>query len=79
MTFPIPAPAVQQRILNSIDANIAMFRRYATPKGLSQMADLLADRANLVDFFAGKLDFNKMPWSSKEWLQEMPAWGTNGT
>jgi hypothetical protein len=74
MTFPIPA---QQIALDKVDMNIAMFKRY--PGSENRVVGLEADRANLVDFFEGRVGFTDLPWSAKEWLQVMPAWGTYGT
>ena len=77
MTFPIPLPAHQQAILGAVNQNIAMFQRSGT--SAARVMGLEADRTNLVDFFEGRVAFGDLPWSAKEWLDAVPAWGTYGT
>jgi hypothetical protein len=77
MTFPIPAPAQQQIVLDRVDMNIAMFKRYADEAARTMRMQV--DRIQLVDFFEGRAEFDDLAYSAKQWMQVMPAWGTYGT
>jgi len=67
-------------VIACIDRNIVMFERYApTPDVVSKLERFRADRAVLVEYFNNERTRESMPYSAREWLYEMPAWGTYGT
>jgi hypothetical protein len=67
-------------IIARIDFNINMFESYRPDAHVtSTLERLRADRAALVEFANNERTRESLPYSAREWLWEMPAWGTYGT
>ena len=72
-------PVQQQFILAKVDTNIDMFQRSVALGTASRVDALKAARAQLVDFFAGKAEYKDLPVFIRDFMYEMPIWGTYGT
>jgi hypothetical protein len=69
-----------EKALAKIDFNIKMFESYRPDAHVtSTLERLRADRAALVEFANNERTEASLPYSAREWLWEMPAWGTYGT
>ena len=67
-------------VLARIDFNIRMFESYApSAHVVSMLEELRSSRAALAEYFNNERTRESLPYAAREWLYEMPAWGTYGT
>jgi hypothetical protein len=69
-----------EKALAKIDFNIKMFESYRPDAHVTATLERLrSDRAALVAYANNERTRESLPYSAREWLWEMPAWGTYGT